>query len=76
MRKFLVFLVMVFLTVLAMAETLVIKGSNTVYPIAQLWAERFQKLYPDVVITLEGAGSTTGITALFNQTADIANSSR
>lgn len=76
MKKLLVSLTMVLLAGLLLAETLVIKGSNTVYPIAQLWVERFQKLYPNVVVTLEGAGSTTGINALFNQTADVANSSR
>jgi phosphate transport system substrate-binding protein len=59
-----------------LGETLVIKGSNTIYPIAQLWIEEFQKMYPDVVATLEGAGSSTGIKALMNQTADIANASR
>lgn len=58
------------------ARTLIIKGSNTVYPIAQLWAEEFKKLYPDVEISIEGAGSSTGIKALFNKQADIANASR
>lgn len=64
------------ITVVITAQTLVIKGSNTVYPIAQLWVEAFKKLYPNVTVTLEGAGSTTGIKALFNETTDIANSSR
>ncbi|OAA21233.1 PstS family phosphate ABC transporter substrate-binding protein [Kosmotoga sp. DU53] len=58
------------------AETLVIKGSNTVYPVAQLWAEEFKKLHPDVDISIEGAGSSTGIKALFNRQTDIANASR
>ncbi|MEN3007881.1 phosphate ABC transporter substrate-binding protein PstS [Pseudothermotoga sp.] len=75
MRK--LFLVLLtFVTVVITAQTLVIKGSNTVYPIAQLWVEAFKKLYPNVTVTLEGAGSTTGIKALFNETTDIANSSR
>lgn len=65
-----------FTAVVITAQTLVIKGSNTVYPIAQLWVEAFKKLYPNVTVTLEGAGSTTGIKALFNETTDIANSSR
>ncbi|WP_041446534.1 PstS family phosphate ABC transporter substrate-binding protein [Pseudothermotoga thermarum] len=58
------------------AQTLIIKGSNTVYPIAQLWVEEFSKMYPGVKITLEGAGSSTGIKALLEGTANIANSSR
>jgi len=61
---------------LLMADTLVIKGSNTVLPIAQRWVEAFKKYYPDLAVTLEGAGSSTGIKALFNGTADLANSSR
>lgn len=75
MRKFLFMLVLV-TAVLIYGETLVIKGSNTVYPIAQLWIEQFQKMYPNVTATLEGAGSSTGISALLNGTCDIANSSR
>src|SRR5690606_19438422 len=62
--------------VLAFGSTLVIKGSNTVYPVAQLWAEAFKALKPVVEISIEGAGSSTGIKALFNGQTDIANSSR
>jgi len=76
MKKILVLVTVVFLATLSIAQTLVIKGSNTVYPIAQLWVEAFQKMNPNVTVTLEGAGSTTGITGLFNETADVANSSR
>ncbi len=60
----------------ATQKTLVIKGSNTLLDVAQLWVEEFNKLYPNVKVTLEGAGSSTGIAALFNGTTDIANSSR
>ncbi|SHH51351.1 phosphate ABC transporter substrate-binding protein PstS [Thermosipho atlanticus] len=60
----------------AFSSTLVIKGSNTIFPIAQLWIEEFKKVHPNVEITLEGAGSSTGIAALFNGTTDIANASR
>ncbi len=74
-RKSLLLLILVIATLIN-AETLVIKGSNTVYPIAQLWVEQFQKMYPNVTATLEGAGSSTGISALLNGTCDIANSSR
>jgi len=75
MKKISAFL-LVLVAIAILGETLVIKGSNTIYPIAQLWIEEFQKMYPDVVATLEGAGSSTGIKALMNQTADIANASR
>ena len=59
-----------------LAENLVIKGSNTVYPVAQLWAEAMNKTNPDIEISIEGAGSSTGIKALLNGQTDIANSSR
>jgi len=75
MRKiFVIFAIL--LVFFAFSRTLVIKGSNTIFPVAQLWIEELKKMYPDMEITLEGAGSSTGIAALFNETADIANSSR
>jgi phosphate transport system substrate-binding protein len=76
MKKFILVLMFVFLAVVSFSENLVIKGSNTVFPIAQLWIEELKKEHPELNITLEGAGSSTGIAALFNKTTDIANSSR
>ncbi|BBE31587.1 phosphate ABC transporter substrate-binding protein [Tepiditoga spiralis] len=58
------------------SKTLIIKGSNTVFPIAQLWIEELKKENSNFTATLEGAGSSTGIAALFNGTTDIADSSR
>ncbi|MDK2951191.1 MAG: phosphate transport system substrate-binding protein [Kosmotogales bacterium] len=58
------------------ASTIVIKGSNTVYPIAQLWAEDFKAMNPEVEISIEGAGSSTGYKALLEGQADIADASR
>ena len=77
MKKAILSVVLCFtLGLLLIADTLVIKGSNTILPIAQRWVEAFRKYYPDLVVTLEGAGSSTGIKALFNGTADLANASR
>ncbi|MDI3516455.1 MAG: phosphate transport system substrate-binding protein [Thermotogota bacterium] len=76
MRKIAFLILALFVVVNLVAETLVIKGSNTILPIAQKWVEAFKRYYPDLVVTLEGAGSSTGIKALFNNTADIANASR
>lgn len=77
MRKFILTIAFVSLfAVFGFATSLVIKGSNTMLDIAQLWVEEFGKLNPNVKVTLEGAGSSTGIAALFNGTTDIANSSR
>jgi phosphate transport system substrate-binding protein len=77
MRKFILTIAFVSLfAVFGFATSLVIKGSNTILEIAQLWVEEFNKQNPDIKVTLEGAGSSTGIAALFNGTTDIANSSR
>jgi phosphate transport system substrate-binding protein len=58
------------------AETLVIEGSNTVYPIANLAAARFQEIKTDITVTVGGAGSGAGIAALINGQCDIADASR
>ncbi|TYC03066.1 MAG: PstS family phosphate ABC transporter substrate-binding protein [Kosmotoga sp.] len=76
MKRMLLVITVVLLGLFVFSQSLVIKGSNTVYPVAQAWAEEFKKENPDVNITLEGAGSSTGIKALFNNQTDIANSSR
>jgi len=76
MKKIIISLILLSAVVFSFAETLVIKGSNTVFPIAQRWVEELKKERPDLDISLEGQGSSTGIAALFNNTADIANSSR
>lgn len=47
MKRFVVLLLSL-VSVFLVAETLVIKGSNTVFPIAQLWIEEFKKLHPDL----------------------------
>jgi len=75
-KKVLLTLVLVGISLFSFAQTLVIKGSNTIFPVAQLWIEELKGMYPDLTITLEGAGSSTGISALFNGTTDVANSSR
>jgi len=52
------------------------KGSDTMVNLALAWAETYQKLHPEVQISVTGGGSGTGITALANKTVDIANASR
>lgn len=44
--------------------------------LALAWAEAYQAVRPDVLISVTGGGSGTGITALANNTVDIANASR
>ena len=52
------------------------KGSDTMVNLALAWVERYQQEKPDVRISVTGGGSGTGITALKNNTVDIANASR
>ncbi|MFC2052762.1 PstS family phosphate ABC transporter substrate-binding protein [Chloroflexota bacterium] len=52
------------------------KGSDTMVNLALAWAEEYQKTKPDVIISVTGGGSGTGIAALINGTVDIANASR
>lgn len=56
--------------------TIVIKGSTTNLPIAQLAAEEFHGLRPDITVSVQGGGSGTGVAAIIDGTTDIANSSR
>ncbi|MFN2198124.1 MAG: phosphate ABC transporter substrate-binding protein [Anaerolineales bacterium] len=52
------------------------KGSDTMVNLALAWAEQYQSIHPEVSISVTGGGSGTGITALANNTVDIANASR
>lgn len=60
----------------AWAETLEIKGSTTVLPIAQKAAEAFMEAYPEINISVSGGGSGNGIKALIDGATDVANASR
>lgn len=51
-------------------------GSDTIVNLAQAWAEEYAVVRPGVSVEVSGGGSGTGIAALINGTADIANSSR
>lgn len=52
------------------------KGSDTMVNLALAWAEAYQSMHPGVRISVSGGGSGTGIAALINHTAHIANASR
>ncbi len=52
------------------------KGSDTIVNLALAWAEAYQKVEPEVRISVTGGGSGTGIASLINGTVDIANASR
>ncbi len=51
-------------------------GSDTLNNLMTLWAEGFQKLYPGVVIQIEGKGSSTAPPALIGGTAQLGPMSR
>jgi phosphate transport system substrate-binding protein len=81
MKKYLKQLVLVSLLLAvgvgtALAGNVVIKGSTTVLPIAQVTLEAYMKANPGVNISLSGGGSGEGIKALIDGSTDIANSSR
>jgi len=58
------------------ANAVQVKGSDTMVHLASAWAEKFMQQHPNVEVSVTGGGSGTGIAALLNGTADIANSSR
>jgi phosphate transport system substrate-binding protein len=53
-----------------------IDGSSTVYPISQAVAEEFMAKHGDVNVTVGLSGSSNGVKAIINGTADIADVSR
>lgn len=52
------------------------KGSDTMVNLALAWAETYHEIHPEVLVSVTGGGSGTGISALLNNTVDIANASR
>ncbi|MDR1698309.1 MAG: substrate-binding domain-containing protein, partial [Prevotellaceae bacterium] len=53
-----------------------IKGSDTVLPLSQRFAEDFMNANPGSSISVTGGGSGVGISALIDGTTDLAQSSR
>jgi len=52
------------------------KGSDTMVNVAQVWAEEYRKVAPDVEVEVSGGGSGVGIAALLKGAVDVANASR
>ena len=57
-------------------KPLTIKGSDTMVILGQRLAEEYMKGHQGEVVQVNGGGSGTGIAALLNRTADLAQSSR
>lgn len=53
-----------------------VKGSDTMVNLVQILAEEYMAKNPGTPIAVLGGGSGTGISAIINQTCDLANSSR
>ncbi len=51
-------------------------GSTTVQPLAEVLAESFMGMNPDLVIEIQGGGSSVGVTSAGEGTVDIGNASR
>src|SRR6266545_5652734 len=51
-------------------------GSDTMVNLAQAWAEEYAAIEPAVSVEVSGGGTGTGVAALINGTADVANCSR
>jgi phosphate transport system substrate-binding protein len=51
-------------------------GSDTIVNLALAWAQAYGVLRPNVNVSVTGGGSGTGLAALINGTADLANASR
>jgi len=52
------------------------KGSDTMVNVAQVWAEEYRQVAPDVDVEVSGGGSGVGIAALLRGTIDVATASR
>jgi phosphate transport system substrate-binding protein len=52
------------------------KGSDTMVNVAQVWAEEYGKVAPDVEVEVSGGGSGVGIAALIKGAVEIASASR
>lgn len=60
----------------AMGVEITVGGSTTVQPLAELLAEGYESTHSDVVIIVQGGGSSVGIKSIANGTADIGMASR
>jgi len=54
----------------------IVVGSTSVQPYAEMLSEEYALLYPEIVVDVQGGGSSAGITAVMAGTADIGMSSR
>ena len=58
------------------ANTIEVRGSDTQVNLVSNFAEAYMEKNPEVMISVTGGGSSTGISGLINGSIDLANSSR
>jgi len=54
----------------------VVAGSTSVQPYIEILAEAYERQHPEMIIDVQGGGSSAGITAVESDTADLGMSSR
>lgn len=60
----------------ATGNVILTRGSDTLFVVAQAWAEAYDRVNPEVTVSVGGGGSGTGFDALLRGLVDIANASR
>ena len=60
----------------ALSGEITVAGSTTVQPLAELFSEAFSAVNPDVIIDVQGGGSSVGVKAAGEATSDIGMASR
>ena len=60
----------------AMSGTIEIIGSTSVQPLAEELAREFMRLNPDIVVNVQGGGSSVGVSSAINNLCDIGTASR
>ncbi len=58
------------------AEQVIVTGSTTILPIAEVSSEMYREVEPDVRVLVSGVGSSAGIESVSNGSSDIGTSSR
>lgn len=76
MKRTLIFLLVVLLASVAMAQNIKIKGSAELLPVTDRWANNYSKAHPGTTVVSLGGGTGVGISSLADGSADIATSER
>ena len=56
--------------------TVTLSGAFALYPLANKWAEEFQKIHPDVRFNISAGGAGKGVADALSQAVDIGMVSR